>query len=282
MSKPITHQQAMKSDKKKGIGSVIAELTSILTKSGMYDPNNLLAAHKGSKVVPHARAAICYVLHHHYGFQKSTIGKAMGIDSMSTIRSMINKVRIKQTEKSLSQKMYAAICKEIKSDEIYSSSGPSDEQVYSASGLSRKVLTAVCDACSAAGMYVVPKWALTKSRTPELVTARHISAYILRKHYGIAHEVIGITLGGKDHATIVYANRSMLIRLQSESQINAIYRNSCSLLGIEPHFDEVAERKNPPVVVKKKDEGYIVPKNYTKEELLLIEKLKRDGAFRVV
>jgi hypothetical protein len=136
------------------------------------------------------------------------------------------------------------------------------------------------------------------ARFHEVVVARHISAYILRSHYSLPLELIGITLGGKDHATIVYANRVTPIRIQSEPLVSAIYRKTCETLGIVPRFGQVVEAKKTesisdmwprtnssshkkPIEVILDDEpgGYIVPKNWTAEEKAKIAEVKRNGGF---
>jgi hypothetical protein len=277
---------------------VIVKCQSILTKQGLYNPKDMIRFPRNSKAVPAVRAAICYVLYHHYGFKHKEIIRAMNINSVDSLRNMLKRIMIKRSEKGLDQIMYAALCKGLKAQEVYHATGPSDKDISIVASLSENVIQAVCKACVLQNVWVEPMMVTGSARFHEVVVARHISAYILRSHYSLPLELIGITLGGKDHATILYANRVTPIRIQSEPLVSAIYRKTCETLGIEPRFGQVVEAKKTerisdmwprsnsstpktPIEVIPDDEpgGYIVPKNWTAEEKAKIAEVKRNGGF---
>lgn len=66
------------------------------------------------------------------------------------------------------------------------------------------VLGAVCYV-----LEIEPGEVLGPRRFPHLVAARQLTAYALRRYFGLSYPRIGRLLGGRDHTTIIHACRSV-------------------------------------------------------------------------
>jgi len=65
-----------------------------------------------------------------------------------------------------------------------------------------------------------------KSRKAELVTARHIAMYLLRKDLNLPLIKIGELLGGKDHTTVIYA----IEKVEQQFSVNQNLRHQISII----------------------------------------------------
>lgn len=283
----------------KSIERVIAKCISILERRGIYSTKDIVRFPIGNPALPAVRAAICYVLYHHYGFKNVAIAKAMNIQSSTVLRKMMSKVRRKDDARSPEQKIYKELCNGLSVEEVYSPLGPGGVDQTKAGEIADTVVDAVIKAAQDNGLWITAEAVHGVERFSDIIAARHCCMFILRKHYGLPLDFVGSTIGGRDHSTAVYAVKVFAIRAKSELMSNSIYRAACETLGITPRFPKITEsnmtesisdawtRGGKKAVLPRRKSGddtggYIVPKNYTEEEKRMIEKLKRDGAFRVV
>lgn len=79
---------------------------------------------------------------------------------------------------------------------------------------------------------ITPDKILSRRRTDELVYARHLTIYILRKHTNMTLKNIGDFLG-RDHTSIIHAIRS--VDTQLGSKFNSKYKFDVPLLTQAVH-----------------------------------------------
>jgi chromosomal replication initiator protein len=71
----------------------------------------------------------------------------------------------------------------------------------------------------------------SKKRTRELATARQIAMYLCKLLTGLSLAEIGTALGGKDHATVIYACKQMESRREKDDILNRALQNILSKLN---------------------------------------------------
>lgn len=86
------------------------------------------------------------------------------------------------------------------------------------------------------------------------------------KHYGLTTLRVGRHIN-RDHSSIVYGYNAIVPRIGLEYHVGRTYQYACEALGLEPIIKPMLDE---PVVrpAEKESGAYVVPKNYTKKELL--------------
>ena len=139
------------------------------------------------------------------------------------------------------------------------------------------IIEAVLSAAERAGLTHVTKKALShKTRESDTVICRHLLCYIMCKHYGLTTMRVGKHIN-RDHSSIVYGYNTIVHRIGLEYHVGRTYQYACEALGLEPAIKPMIDE---PVIkpVEKESGAYVVPKNYTKKELLeRQQKLKYPG-----
>jgi chromosomal replication initiation ATPase DnaA len=60
----------------------------------------------------------------------------------------------------------------------------------------------------------------SKSRKREIVEARQIYCYLMRKHTDLSLKAIGATIGGRDHSTVIHSLDALEDRIFAEEALN--------------------------------------------------------------
>lgn len=90
---------------------------------------------------------------------------------------------------------------------------------------------------------------LSKSRKRENVEARMMCMVLLRKYTPISQEKVGEILGGRDHATVVYAEKTLPLLIRQESEIREAFIGSEN--KINNMLFGIVNRKRPTFKVHK-------------------------------
>ncbi|MEM7174002.1 MAG: chromosomal replication initiator protein DnaA [Bacteroidota bacterium] len=56
----------------------------------------------------------------------------------------------------------------------------------------------------------------SKSRKREIVIARHVAMYLIKEHTNLSHKTVGQQFGGKDHTTVIYAQKAINSLLETD------------------------------------------------------------------
>lgn len=65
-----------------------------------------------------------------------------------------------------------------------------------------------------------PKLVLGSSRNQQLTTPRHIAMHLLKNYFGLSFKEIGRVFGGRDHTSVIHANRKITMLLSKDSHVN--------------------------------------------------------------
>lgn len=79
------------------------------------------------------------------------------------------------------------------------------------------ILKNVCDVCE-----IDPEKLMAKTRTRNVVKARQIAMYLLRKKTSLSLKQIGSFFGGFDHGTIIYSCKTVENLMESDPQYNIL------------------------------------------------------------
>ena len=84
-----------------------------------------------------------------------------------------------------------------------------------------RVLTVEAIAKATSQYYKIPLADLkSKSRIKEVAKARHIAMYLCRKCLNLTFDEIGKYFGGRDHSSVVHAEKTVIQRLQKDISLS--------------------------------------------------------------
>ena len=70
-----------------------------------------------------------------------------------------------------------------------------------------------------------------KTRKKEVVKPRQIIMYILREEFSVSYPSIGEKLGGRDHTTVLHAQRKVQELVATDARVREDYQNLQRILG---------------------------------------------------
>jgi hypothetical protein len=147
------------------------------------------------------------------------------------------------------------------------------------------VYRAVADAALSCGIEYSEEVFYSKSRLYPIVIARSTVGYILRRIMLWPVCAAGDRIK-RDHSMITFYARTYPDKVKTDPTTSAVYEQTCKNLGIDisielcPRLAETRKHKQKPrpkVLVEQESDDYIVPVNYTKEELRAIRIAKSNG-----
>ena len=147
------------------------------------------------------------------------------------------------------------------------------------------VYRAVANAALSCGIEYSDETFYSKSRLYPIVIARSTVGYILRRIMLWPVCATGDRIK-RDHSTVIFYARTYPDKVKTDPTTSAVYEQTCKNLGIDPGIElcpkSAQTRKHkrkprPKVVVERESDDYIVPVNYTKEELRAIRIARSNG-----
>lgn len=146
------------------------------------------------------------------------------------------------------------------------------------------VYSAVAKAALNCGIEYSDEVFYSKSRRYPIVIARSTVGYILR-----CHMLWPVCSAGnrikRNHSVIAFYAKTYPDKVRTDPTTSAVYEQTCKNLGIDPGIElcpksaQTRKHKRKPTtkVVERESDDYIVPVNYTKEELRAIRIAKSNG-----
>ena len=71
-------------------------------------------------------------------------------------------------------------------------------------------------------------------RTKEVSLARHVAMYLLRETSALSSPQVGLAMGGRDHSTVLYAQRKMGQLIETDPELRSVVAAIRQRLASQP------------------------------------------------
>lgn len=92
---------------------------------------------------------------------------------------------------------------------------------------------------------IPPELIIGQAKHASIVRARQITAYLLRKVFGLSYAVVGKAMGGRDHTTALYSLRAIQAKRHTDTSLSDQLNHLTRVLATEFPPQQVACEHDP-------------------------------------